>query len=135
MDKNLLPPHRLVLSGSLQGRYVLNRKQNVRLFVVQGSLKNRFGSQALLRWVQVKGLAYPNAQRKRLLAVSYSYAGNVLTTGQLRNWPVRRIMAHHKRRKPLAASQPQAELPFQLVFRSAKNAHLHRHCPGGCLSP
>ncbi len=120
IEKTILPSHRLVLEGVLQGRYVTNIHKKVRLFVVQGTLKNRFSSQNPLRWVRVKGLAYSNAARKKPLVVSYSYVGKMLSNRQLRRWKVKNILAFYRKQKLLSKDEIGQNIPFQIVFLSSK---------------
>ena len=103
----------------MQGRYVKNAT-GVNLFVVRGTLKNRFSTQTPLHWVRLKGLAYANANRTRPLAVSYGYAGQLLSNKQLRGWSVKRMVRFYNRQKLLSKGALEKTIPFQMVFLSAK---------------
>ncbi|HUJ75415.1 MAG TPA: zinc-ribbon domain-containing protein [bacterium] len=112
--------HQLQLDEAVQGSYVVNQPSGARIFVLQGSVVNRFPQERQISWVRVRGTAYADREQTRSLATASAYLGNVLSEQQLQSWTPEAITAYaaynNGRNNSNVSIATGARVPYQLVF-------------------
>ncbi len=112
--------HQLALDSALAGRYVLNKASGQRLFVVQGTVENRFPAGTEISWIRLRGTAYADRNQTQTLGTAFAFIGNVLTDAQLGAWELDAVQAFHAYNNGRDNSNFRipsgARIPFQLVF-------------------
>jgi hypothetical protein len=112
--------HQLTLEQEPQGRYVRNIASGQRLFVVHGTVENRFPAGTDISWIRLRGTAYSGRDQTETLATAFAFIGNVLSDAQLGAWELEAIRAFHAynngRDNANFRIPSGARVPFQLVF-------------------
>ena len=75
---------KIIIQEPLNGRYIVNRTMNKKIFVLQGSIKNFYPSGIKISSVKVKGTLYNN--QDIVIAESTVFAGNFLNEKQLKTY-------------------------------------------------
>jgi hypothetical protein len=111
--------HQLALQDDLAGRTVRTRGGTT-LFVVEGSLINRFPPGTRIGWIRVRGTVYADRGQSQAMGSAQAYLGNVLTERQLEAMTPEAIAAfgaYNNGRGDVNFDIPSgASVPFQLVF-------------------
>ncbi|MGK5090915.1 hypothetical protein WDW89_02730 [Deltaproteobacteria bacterium TL4] len=121
------PVHRFEFAGPLQGIRVKNIPSQRTLFVVNGTLINRFPTEDQIRWIQLKGIAFDlsrNVVESRIV-----YAGNTLSEEELATWGIQKVTDFYKynngRNNANFELKQDQEVPFQVVFFDSESVLKH----------
>lgn len=115
-------PHKLVLEDDLEGHHITHRPTGRKLFVISGSLQNRFPGPEQLQRVRIRGTAFADTDRQEPLSVSHTFAGRTLSDTELSSWSLAEIYAYYNLPGDSILRIPAEETTvYQLVFLDVKD--------------
>ncbi len=108
----------------LNGRYVINRLNQEKIFILEGSIRSLNSNTEQINKIEVEGTLYhradKNSQHKEKISSSVSYAGAVLKTSELEQWSREKIESFHTgdsgQHKFHLSPDGTLTIQFQIIF-------------------
>ena len=107
---------RLKLIEPLKGRLVINKNSGMKIFVLEGEIRNSYPQDVVISWIEVKGALFD--RNKTVLFESTAYAGDIQAAGNLSgasNEELDVIRGEKSTKQNIELSTGQT-VPFQILF-------------------